>query len=118
MNSVAMKIIIIGLFCLDLWPSMFISASTPLTTFDLCGVSEITAENVSLSLNFTTERAQKTGGECALVIVLKSKRVKLTVEELTIVSGAVFEIQEGPGINDGEKLGPKDASQSPSFYVT
>ena len=118
MNSVAMKIIIIGLFCLDLWPSMFISASTPLTTFDLCGVSEITAENVSLSLNFTTERAQKTGGECALVIILKSKRVKLTVEELTIVSGAVFEIQEGPGINDGEKLGPKDASQSPSFYVT
>ena len=118
MNSVAIKIIIIGLFCLDLWPSMFISASTPLTTFDLCGVSEITAENVSLSLNFTTERAQKTGGECALVIILKSKRVKLTVEELTIVSGAAFEIQEGPGITDGEKLGPKDASQSPSFYVT
>ena len=118
MNSVAMKIIIIGLFCLDLWPSMFISASTPLTTFDLCGVSEITTENVSLSLNFTTERAQKTGGECALVIILKSKRVKLTVEELTIVSEAVFEIQEGPGITDGEKLGPKDASQSPSFYVT
>ena len=118
MNSVAMKIIIIGLFCLDLWPSMFISASTPLTTFDLCSVSEITEENVSLSLNFTTERAQKTGGECALVIILKSKRVKLTVEELTIVSGAVFEIQEGPGITDGEKLGPKDASQSPSFYVT
>ena len=118
MNSVAMKIIIIGLFCLDLWPSMFISASTPLTTFDLCGVSEITTENVSLSLNFTTERAQKTGAECALVIILKSKRVKLTVEELTIVSGAVFEIQEGPGITDGEKLGPKDASQSPSFYVT
>ena len=118
MNSVAMKIIIIGLFCLDLWPSMFISASTPLTTFDLCGVSEITAENVSLSLNFTTERAEKTGGECALVIILKSKRVKLTVEELTIVSEAVFEIQEGPGITDGEKLGPKDASQSPSFYVT
>ena len=118
MNSVAMKIIIIGLFCLDLWPSMFISASTPLTTFDLCGVSEITAENVSLSLNFTTEHAQKTGGECALVIILKSKRVKLTVEELSIVSGAVFEIKEGPGITDGEKLGPKDASQSPSFYVT
>ena len=118
MNSVAMKIIIIGLFCLDLWPSMFISASTPLTTFDLCGVSEITAENVSLSLNFTTERAEKTGGECALVIILKSKRVKLTVEELSIVSGAVFEIKEGPGITDGEKLGPKDASQSPSFYVT
>ena len=118
MNSVAIKIIIIGLFCLDLWPSMFISASTPLTTFDLCGVSEITAENVSLSLNFTTERAEKTGGECALVIILKSKRVKLTVEELTIVSGAAFEIQEGPGITDGEKLGPKDASQSPSFYVT
>ena len=118
MNSVAMKIIIIGLFCLDLWPSMFISASTPLTTFDLCGVSEITTENVSLSLNFTTERAEKTGGECALVIILKSKRVKLTVEELTIVSEAVFEIQEGPGITDGEKLGPKDASQSPSFYVT
>ena len=118
MNSVAMKIIIIGLFCLDLWPSMIISASTPLTTFDLCGVSEITAENVSLSLNFTTERAEKTGGECALVIILKSKRVKLTVEELSIVSGAVFEIKEGPGITDGEKLGPKDASQSPSFYVT
>ena len=118
MNSVAMKIIIIGLFCLDLWPSMFISASTPLTTFDLCGVSEITTENVSLSLNFTTERAQKTGGECALVIILKSKRVKLTVEELSIVSGAVFEIQEGPGITDGEKLGPKDASKLPSFYVT
>ena len=118
MNSVAIKIIIIGLFCLDLWPSMFISASTPLTTFDLCGVSEITAENVSLSLNFTTERAEKTGGECALVIILKSKRVKLTVEELSIVSGAVFEIKEGPGITDGEKLGPKDASQSPSFYVT
>ena len=118
MNSVAMKIIIIGLFCLDLWPSMFISASTPLTTFDLCGVSEITAENVSLSLNFTTERAEKTGAECALVIILRSKRVKLTVEELSIVSGAVFEIKEGPGITDGEKLGPKDASQSPSFYVT
>lgn len=118
MNSVAMKIIIIGLFCLDLWPSMFTSASTQLTTFDLCNVSEITTENVSLSLNFTTERAQKTGGECALVIILKSKRVKLTVEELNVVSGAVFEIQEGPGITDGEKLGPKDASQSPSFYVT
>lgn len=118
MNSVAMKIIIIGLFCLDLWPSMFTSASTQLTTFDLCNVSEITAENVSLSLNFTTERAQKTGGECALVIILKSNRVKLTVEELNVVSGAVFEIQEGPGITDGEKLGPKDASQSPSFYVT
>ena len=118
MNSVAMKIIIIGLFCLDLWPSMFTSASTPLTTFDLCGVSEITAENVSLSLNFTTERAQETGGECALVIILKSKRVKLTIEELSIVSGAVFEIQEGPGITDGEKLGPKNESQSPSFYVT
>ena len=118
MNSVAMKIIIIGLFCLDLWPSMFISASTPLTTFDLCGVSEITAENVSLSLNFTTEHAQKNGGECALVIILTSKRVKLTVEELSIVSGAVFEIKEGPGITDGEKLGPKNASQSPSFYVT
>ena len=118
MNSVTKKIFIIGLFCLDIWPSIFTSASTPLTTFDLCGAGEITAENVSLSLNFTTERAQKTGGECALVIILKSKRVKLTVEELSVVSGAAFEIQEGPGITDGEKLGPKDASQSPSFYVT
>ena len=118
MNSVTKKIFIIGLFCLDIWPSIFTSASTPLTTFDLCGAGEITAENVTLSLNFTTERAQKTGGECALVIILKSKRVKLTVEELSVVSGAVFEIQEGPGITDGEKLGPKDASQLPSFYVT
>ena len=117
MNCVAMKICIAGLFSLNIW-SIFTSASEASATFDLCGIKEISGENFTLSLNFSPENAMKTGGECSRVILLKSRRVKITVEELNITSGAVFEIQDGPGLNKGAKIGPKDGSPLPSSYVS
>ena len=117
MDCVAMKISIVGLFCLNIWSS-FTSASAASASFDLCGTNEFSGENFTLSLNFSAQNAMKTGGECSRVILLKSSRIKLTVEELDLVSGAELEIQDGPGMNKGEKIGPKDGSELPSSYVS
>lgn len=87
--------------------------------FDLCGNNEIKGENVSLSLNFSSDSAMKTGGECSRFIFLNSKRIKLTVEESSFASGVLFEIYDGPGLNRSEKLWPKvGGSELPTFFVT
>lgn len=105
-----------GLFCLSIWT--ILTLASPAAIVDLCGFDEIGEENVTLSLNFSSENEMKQGTECSRVIFLESSRVKLVVEELNIASGAVFEIQDGPGPNKGQILGPKADSQLPSIYVS
>ena len=113
MNCMAMKIYIIGLFCLHIWPTLMASAA-----FDLCGINEISGENVTLSLNFSSNNAVKTGGECSRFIFLNSKRIKLTVEESSFANGVLFEIYDGPGLNRSEKMWPKVESELPSVFVS
>ena len=87
--------------------------------FDLCGNNEISGENVTLSLNFSSDSSMKTGGECSRFIFLNSKRIKLTVEESSFASGVLFEIYDGPGLNRSEKLWPKvGGSELPPFFVS
>ena len=117
MNCVALKICIVGLICLNTC-STFTSATAASAVFDLCGINEINVENFTLSLNFSAQSAMESGAECSRAILLKSRRIKLTVEELNVASGAVFEIQDGPGLNKGEKIWPKDGSEKPSSFVS
>ena len=105
-----------GLFCLSIWT--ILTLASPAASVDLCGFDEISEENFTLSLNFSSENEMRNGGECSRVILLKSSRVKLVVEELNIANGAVFEIQDGPGPNKGQNLAPKAESQLPSTYVS
>lgn len=112
----ATNLYIAGLFFLSIWTTL--ASATQAATVDLCGIDEISDENFTLSLNFSNENAMKNGGDCSRVILLKSSRVKLVVEELNLASGAVFEIHDGPGPNKGQNLGPKADSQLPSSYVS
>lgn len=113
-----MKIPSVGLICLLVWLILIPYSIAAQATFDLCGIDEISGENVTLSLNVSTENAMKTGGECSRVILLGSRRIKLTVEESNFTSGVVFEIQDGPRLNKGRKLWPKAGSQFPSSFLT
>ena len=105
------------LFSVYMWIALF-SAETTSSTFDLCGINEIRGENFSLSLKFSTENANKTGNECSRAIILKSKRIKLFVEEAKFASGVVFEIQDGPFMNQGMKLWPKLGGDMPSTFLS
>ena len=105
------------LFSVYMWMALF-SAETTSSTFDLCGINEITGENFTLSLNFSTENANKTGNECSRAIILKSKRIKLFVEEAKFASGVVFEIQDGPFMNQGMKLWPKPGGDIRSTFLS
>ena len=105
------------LFSVYMWIALF-SAETTSSTFDLCGINEITGENFTLSLNFSTENANKTGNECSRTIILKSKRIKLFVEEAKFASGVVFEIQDGPFMNQGMKLWPKPGGDIRSTFLS
>lgn len=105
-----------GLFCLSIWT--ILASASPAATVDLCGFDEISEENFTLTLNFSSENAVKNGAECSRVILFNSSRVKLVVEELNNASGAVFEIKDGPGPNKGQNLGPKADTQLPSTYLS
>lgn len=105
-----------GLFWLSIW--IILTLASAAATVDLCGFDEISDENSTLSLNFSSENKMKKDTECSRVILLKSSRVKFVVEELNIASGAVLEIQDGPGPNKGKNLGPKADIQLPSIYVS
>ncbi|XP_015760737.1 PREDICTED: uncharacterized protein LOC107339904 [Acropora digitifera] len=105
------------LFSVYMWIALF-SAETTSSTFDLCGINEITGENFTLSLNFSTENANKTGNECSRAIILKSKRIKFFVEEAKFASGVVFEIQDGPFMNQGMKLWPKPRGDNASTFLS
>lgn len=112
----ATNLYIAGLFFFIICTAL-VSASQA-ATVDLCGIDEISNENFTLWLNFSGEKAMKNNGECSRVILLKSSRVELVVEELNIANGAVLEIYEGTGPNKGQNIGPKDGSQLPSSYVS
>ena len=105
------------LFSVYMWIALFYAETTS-STFDLCGINEITGENFTLSLDFSTENANKTGNECSRAIILKSKRIKLFVEEAKFASGVVFEIQDGPFMNQGMKLWPKPGGDIPSTFLS
>lgn len=105
-----------GLFCLSI--STILTLASPAAIVDLCGFDEISEENFTLSLNFSSENGMNNDAECSRVILLNSSRVKLVVGELNIANGAVFEIQDGPGPNKGQNLAPKAESQLPSTYVS
>lgn len=107
-----MKTSIVGLFCMCI-------LTTALATFDLCGIKEIGGGNVTLSLNFSAENANKSGDECYRAILFNSKRVKLTVEEAKFASGVVFEILDGPTLSRGVKLWSKPgSSELPSSLLS
>ena len=105
-----------GLFWSSIWT--ILTLASPAARVDLCGFDEISDVNFTLSLNFSSENKMKKGIECSRVILLKSSRVKIVVEELNIASGAVLKIQDGPGPNKGEHIGPKADSQMPLIYVS
>ena len=105
-----------GLFCLSIWSVLTLASEA--ATVDLCGFDEISEDNFTLSLTLPSENEMKKGTECSRVVLLESSRVKLVIEELNIASGAIFEIQDGPGPTKGQNLGPKADSQLPSTYVS
>ena len=107
------------LFSIYMWIAVF-SAETTSSTFDLCGINEITGENFTLWFNFSTENANKTGNKCSRAILLKSKRINVSVEEATFASGVVFEIHDGPFMTQGMKLWPKPGARAdvPSTFLS
>ena len=112
----AANIYIAGLFFFSIWITL--ASPSQAAIVDLCDIDEISFENFTLWLNISDENAMKHSGGCSRVILLKSSRVKLVVEELNIAGGSVFEIHDGPGPNKGQIIGPKADTQLPSSYVS